>query len=248
MNSLSSARTVTSVASALFTPVIENSSRPVRPSDVGVLAVRVLEREDAHHQQVRAVDPLVALRDHGADAEQLRALRRPVARRAACRTPCRRARSAACPRRGTAPRRRRSSLPRRTGRAPSTCPPMPGTSRLRSRTFANVPRTITSWLPRRDPYELNARALDAVVDEVLPGRAVGLDRAGRRDVVGRDRVAEHDEAARAGDVVDARRLERHALEVGRPAHVGRGRRPTRRGRRPARRRARQVSSPVKTSA
>ena len=26
-----------------------------------------------------------------------------------------------------------------------------------SRTFANVPRTITSWLPRRAPYELNSR-------------------------------------------------------------------------------------------
>ncbi len=33
MNSLSSARTVTSRASALSTPVIENTSRPVSPSD-----------------------------------------------------------------------------------------------------------------------------------------------------------------------------------------------------------------------
>ena len=35
-------------------------------------------------------------------------------------------------------------------------PSLPGTSRLRRRTFANVPRTITSWLPRREPYELNS--------------------------------------------------------------------------------------------
>jgi hypothetical protein len=28
---------------------------------------------------------------------------------------------------------------------------------LRSRTFAKVPRTITSWFPRRAPYELNSR-------------------------------------------------------------------------------------------
>src|ERR671917_170001 len=35
-------------------------------------------------------------------------------------------------------------------------PSTPGTSWLRSRMFANVPRIITSWLPRRDPYELNS--------------------------------------------------------------------------------------------
>ena len=36
-------------------------------------------------------------------------------------------------------------------------PSVPGTSSLRRRMFANVPRTITSWLPRRAPYELNSR-------------------------------------------------------------------------------------------
>ncbi len=35
-------------------------------------------------------------------------------------------------------------------------PSTPGTSWLRSRMFANVPRIITSWLPRRDPYELKS--------------------------------------------------------------------------------------------
>ena len=60
-------------------PSIANSSSPVRPSDSRRLAGPVLEREDAHHQQVRAVDPLVALGDHGADAEERRALRGPVA-------------------------------------------------------------------------------------------------------------------------------------------------------------------------
>src|SRR5690606_35040730 len=41
-----------------------------------------LERGDAHVHQVAAVDALEALGNHGTDAEQLRALRRPVARRA----------------------------------------------------------------------------------------------------------------------------------------------------------------------
>jgi hypothetical protein len=52
------------------------------PQRLDVLAVRELEREDAHHQEIRAVDALERLRDHGLDAEQVRPLRRPVARRA----------------------------------------------------------------------------------------------------------------------------------------------------------------------
>ena len=77
-----SARTVTSSASPFATPVIENSSRPVSPSEPSVVAGQELQRQDAHHQQVRAVDPLVALGDHRLHAEQVRALGRPVARRA----------------------------------------------------------------------------------------------------------------------------------------------------------------------
>ncbi len=41
-----------------------------------------LERQDAHPDEVRAVDPLVALGEDGPDAEQRRALGGPVARRA----------------------------------------------------------------------------------------------------------------------------------------------------------------------
>ncbi len=46
------------------------------------LAVDVLQRKHAHAHEVGAVDALEALGDHGADAEQQRALGRPVARRA----------------------------------------------------------------------------------------------------------------------------------------------------------------------
>ena len=38
-----------------------------------------------------------------------------------------------------------------SGRWRVTPPSVPGASRLRSRTFAKVPRTMTSWLPRRAP-------------------------------------------------------------------------------------------------
>src|SRR5215211_1420518 len=45
------------------------------------LAVYVLQREDTHADQIRAVDALEALGDNGPDTEQERALRRPVTRR-----------------------------------------------------------------------------------------------------------------------------------------------------------------------
>ena len=36
-------------------------------------------------------------------------------------------------------------------------PPSFSARRLRRRTLAKVPRIITSWLPRREPYELKSR-------------------------------------------------------------------------------------------
>ncbi len=64
------------------------SARPVdreellagEPERVGALPVGELQRQHAHPDQVRAVDALEALGDHGPHAEQLRALGRPVAR------------------------------------------------------------------------------------------------------------------------------------------------------------------------
>ena len=47
--------------------------------------------------------------------------------------------------------------PRRSAGACVHEPSVPGASSLRSRMFANVPRIITSWFPRRAPYELNSR-------------------------------------------------------------------------------------------
>ena len=64
------------------TPVIENVSSPVRPSDSAVSPLGELQRQHAHADQVGAVDPLVGLGDDGLDAEQRGALGRPVARRA----------------------------------------------------------------------------------------------------------------------------------------------------------------------
>src|SRR5690606_4858370 len=54
----------------------------VEPEARGRVAFEELQRQHAHADQVRAVNALVALRDDGLDAEQRRALRGPVARRA----------------------------------------------------------------------------------------------------------------------------------------------------------------------
>jgi hypothetical protein len=37
-----------------------------------------------------------------------------------------------------------------------TPPSVPGSSKFFKRMFANVPRIMTSWLPRRAPYELKS--------------------------------------------------------------------------------------------
>src|SRR5262245_60914129 len=63
--------------------------------------------------------------------------------------------------------------------------------------------------------------LDAVLDEILPGRRVWPYRPGRRDVVRRDGIAEQDETTRALDVRDRLGLARHPLEVRREADVRR---------------------------
>src|SRR5262249_40067246 len=53
-----------------------------QPQRLRGLARHELERRDPHHQEVRAVDPFVRVRYRGAHAQQVRPLRRPVARRA----------------------------------------------------------------------------------------------------------------------------------------------------------------------
>src|SRR6202034_2395427 len=63
-------------------------------------------------------------------------------------------------------------------------------------------------------------ALDAVVGQVQARGGGGLDRAGRRDVVGGDGVAELGQHLGAVDVGHRRGLGRHAVEVRRPGDVG----------------------------
>ena len=58
-------------------------------------------------------------------------------------------------------------------------PSTPGTSWLRSRMLAKVPRIITSWLPRREPYELNSWRATPCSARYLPaGESALIEPAG----------------------------------------------------------------------
>ena len=58
-------------------------------------------------------------------------------------------------------------------------PSTSGFRRLRSRTLAKVPRIMTSWLPRRAPYELKSLGGTPFDRRYLPaGLSAGMDPAG----------------------------------------------------------------------
>ncbi len=60
-----------------------------------------------------------------------------------------------------------------------------------------------------------------MLGQIFPGRRCQLDRAGRRDVIGGDLVAEHRQDPRVDDIDDRFRLFLHAFEIGRVLNVGR---------------------------
>ncbi len=77
--------------------------------------------------------------------------------------------------------------------------------------------------PRAVAVEL--AAADLVLEQVPSRRAVGLDRARRRNVVGGDRIAEDRQRPRPIDVGQRLGRHRHSGEIGRVLDVGRSGRP-----------------------
>ena len=104
-------------------------------------------------------------------------------------------------------------------------PSVPGTISLRRRMFANVPRIITSWLPRRAPYELKSFfSTPCAISHLPAGLAAGMLPAGEMWSV----VIESPSIASARAPVIGRMpggCHRHALEVRRVLHVRRVRVP-----------------------
>ena len=152
------------------------------------------------------MDTLEALCHDCLHAEQQRAFRRPVSRRpravflpgddraAARRSPC-----ISSPHRKWSSRRRRAGMSssRLRFRAPAGCA---------GARCANVPRIMTSWLPAPGAVGVEIVRLNTVLDQIFPGRAVLLDRTGRRDVIRRDTVAEQRQQTGANNFFERRRF------------------------------------------
>ena len=142
------------------------------------------------------MDALVALRDDGAHAEELRPLRRPVARRA---------RAVLLPGEDDERRAFRAiALGRLEDRHLLARGHVhrPGSLGARDELVAEADvreRAAHHHLvvPSARAVRVEVLALDAVLDEVAAGRRVGLDRAGGRDVVGRHGVADRTTRQRA---------------------------------------------------
>src|SRR5918997_4650627 len=182
------------------------------------LAFRVLEGEDAHPDQVRAVGALEALGDDRPNAEQEGALRGPVARGAG---PVLLARD----------HQQRHAL---------LCVLEGGLVDRRLLPVGEVDRVAAFLLhelvPEANVAEgaphhhlvvaapgavgVEVARVHALAYEVLPGRHLRGDRARRRDVVGGDRVPDLDEHAGPLYVPQGLRFGREALEEGRLLDVG----------------------------
>ncbi len=170
-------------------------------------AVRELQRQHAHADEIGAVDALVALGDDGAHAEQARALGGPVARRArAVLLAGDHDRRHAV---GEVAHRRVVDAHLLAARLVQGDPAL-GTGRHKV-AQADVGEGAAHHhlvVAAARAVGIEIRGRDAVRLQVLAGRAVRLDGAGGRDVVGGDRVAEHREHPRAVDVRDRCRRER----------------------------------------
>src|SRR5471030_1551504 len=188
-----------------------------------------LQRQHAHADQVGAVDAFERAHDHGLHAQQLGALGGPVARRAGAVL-------------FAAEHHRRRAfgdiLHRRVvDRQLFAARLVDGDAAFDRRTVglgrdhAVLDTHVGEGAAHHDLVVAATRAVGvevglqhAVGQQPFTGRAVFLDRTGWRDVVGGDRVAEHDQRARAGDAGGGRFLHHlEAVEERRLGDVGRGR-------------------------
>jgi hypothetical protein len=195
----------------------------VRPSD-STFWPGELQRQNAHADEVRAVNALEALGDDGADAEQLGSLGGPVARGAG-----------AVFLAGENDERHAALGVLHAGVEDGHL--LAFGQQARDAAFGAGRELVAQahvgeGAAHHDFVIAAARAvavevgrLDAVLGKIFSGRAVGLDGAGGRDVVGGDRVAQHGQHARAENVLTGAGVFGHAVEVRRLADVGRVRLP-----------------------
>jgi hypothetical protein len=144
------ARAELRVVGAQSTPLIEKVSRPVSPSESGVSpsancsgSTPIMSRFDRWIRSYDSAITALTPSRFGPFAAQSRDDPEPYSlpARTIVGVPSARYRSAAS----------KIVISSPLGTCTVHVPSEPGTSLLRRRTFANVPRTITSWLPRRAP-------------------------------------------------------------------------------------------------
>ena len=187
----------------------------------GVLAGEELQRQDAHADQVRTMDALEAFGDHRLHAEQVGAFRRPVARGAG-----------AVFLAGDHHQRHAAGLVAHRGvvdRQLLVARVVDGVAAFFAAEHQVLDADVGEGAAHHHVVVAAARAVGVEVGgrhaarlQELAGGRTGLDVAGRGNVVGGDRIAEQAEQARADDVLDRTDRHRHAVEVGRVLHVGRG--------------------------
>ena len=166
---------------------------PGQAERVRVLAGEELQRQDPHPDEVRPVDALEALGDHGSDPEEQRALRRPVPRRAG---------AVLAPGDHDARHALRSVSARDVIDEALLAVRQVDGVRTLALAGERIPQPDVAEGPADEhlvvapprPVRVELQRLHAVLLEPRPGGRPGDDRAGRRDVVRGHRVAE---AARA---------------------------------------------------
>ena len=185
----------------------------------GALARQELERQHAHAHEVGAVDPLVALGDDGADAQERGALGRPVARGAgavllAGEEHQRHALVA------VAHRRVVDEGLLAVGQVERVRPLLALDEPVAQPDVAEGAAHHHLVVAAPGPVRVEVERRDAVGLQPLAGGRPGGDGAGGADVVRGDRVAEDREHAGAHDVGERRGLRRQAREERRVGDVG----------------------------
>ena len=168
-------------------PRIVTCSSPFKPERLPGRSFLEYQRHHAHAHQIGAVDALEGLRDHGTDAEQHRAFRGPVARRAA-----------AIFLAGEHHQRNAVGLVlhgRVVNRHALLRRIVDGDAAFDARHHLVLDADIGESAAHHHFMIAAARAvlvevgrLHLVPDQIFAGRRVDLDRSGRRNVVGGDRV------------------------------------------------------------
>ena len=177
------------------------------------MALRELQRQDAHSDEVGAVDALVTLSDNRLDTEQLGAFGSPVTRgtRTVLLTTQDDQRDAllAVIHRGVIHRRDRPvSLGEITGEAT-----LSSWGKLIAQSDISEGATHHDLvIPTPGTIGVEVAALDAIASQPLAGRGIRLNVARRGNVVSGDRVTQLEQHASAGDVTNRLRLSLHTVK------------------------------------